>query len=178
MKNSAFQPRLDALLLQDPNSDVSRKAITEFLKAVKAEIANISGMAEKKANMSTAPLQFPGFPEPGRSGAVKPDTVPTLAYNWCVSPLTPMGVAGVIWVPGELNIGYSPADYSAELEIYARSLPATHGQEEVPFFHAQPTATLLPGITPAKIPNAKSADFDQWPKSLKDIATQLGTAAR
>jgi Carbohydrate esterase, sialic acid-specific acetylesterase len=178
MKNPTFQPRLDALLLQDPNSEVSQKAITEFLKAVKAEIANISGMAEKKANMSTAPLQFPAFPEPGRSGAVKPDTVPTLAYNWCVSPLTPMGVAGVIWLPGELNIGYSPADYSAELEIYARSLSATYGQEKVPFFHAQPTATLLPGITPAKIPNAKSADFDQWPKSLKDIATQLGTAAR
>ena len=178
MKTPAFQPRLDELLLQDPNSEVSRKAITEFLKAVKVEMVRISGMAEMKANMSTAPLQFPAFPEPGRSGSVKPDTVPTFAYNWCVSPLTPMGVAGVIWVAGEPNIGYNPADYSAELEIYARSLPATYGQENVPFFHAQPSATLLPGITPAKIPNAKSADFDQWPKSLKDIATQLGTAAR
>ncbi len=178
MKNPVFQPRLDALLLQDPNSEVSRKAITEFLKAVKVEIVRISGMAEKKTNMSTAPLQFPAFPAPGLGGAVKPDTVPTLAYNFCVSPLTPMGVAGVIWVSGELNISDSPADYSAELEIYARSLPATHGQEKVPFFYAQPSATLLPGITPAKIPNAKSADFDQWPKSLKDIATQLGTAAR
>jgi Carbohydrate esterase, sialic acid-specific acetylesterase len=178
MKNPTFQPRLDALLLQDPNSEVSRKAITEFLKAVKAEIARISGMADNKANMATAPLQFPAFPEPGRGGEVKPDTVPTLAYNWCVSPLTPMGVAGVIWLPGELNIGYSPADYSAELEIYARSLPPTHGQEKVPFIYAQPTATLLPGITPANIPNSKSADFDQWPKSLKDIANQLGTAAR
>ncbi len=178
MKTPAFQPRLDALLLQDPNSEVSRKAITEFLKAVKVEIVRISGMAEKKANMSTAPLQFPAFPAPGLGGAVKPDTVPTLAYNFCVSPLTPMGVAGVIWVSGELNISDSPADYSAELEIYARSLPATYGQEKVPFFFAQPSATLLPGITPAKIPNAKSADFDQWPKNLKDIATQLGTAAR
>ncbi len=178
MKNPAFQPRLDELLLQDPNSEVSRKALTEFLKAVKVEMVRISGMAEKKANMSTAPLQFPAFPEPGRSGSVKPDTVPTFAYNWCVSPLTPMGVAGVIWVAGEPNIGYNPADYSAELETYARSLPATYGQENVPFFHAQPSATLVPGITPAKIPNAKSADFDQWPKSLKDIASQLGTAAR
>jgi hypothetical protein len=25
---------------------------------------------------------------------------------------------------------------------------------------------------------AKFTDFDQWPKSIKDIATQLGTAAR
>ncbi len=178
MKIPAFQPRLDALFLKDPNSEVSRKAMTEFLKAVKAEIANISGMAENKANMSTAPLQFPGFPEPGRSGAVKPDAVPTLAYNWCVSPLTPMGVAGVIWVSGELNISESPADNSPELEIYASSLPATYGQKMVPFFYAQPTATLLPGITPAMIPNAKSVELSEWPKSLKDIATQLGTAAR
>ncbi len=69
--------------------------------------------------MSTAgPLQFPAFPEPGRS-AVKADMIPTYAYNWCVSPLTPMAVAGVIWVPSTHNIGYAPADYAAELEIYA-----------------------------------------------------------
>jgi len=95
-----------------------------------------------------------------------------------VSPLTPMGVAGVIWVPGQVNFGYSPADYSPELEIYARSLPATYGQEKVPFLHAQPSATLVPGMTPPKIANAKSAEFDQWPKSLKTIATQLGAAAK
>jgi hypothetical protein len=100
MSNPAFQARLDALLLQDPNSDVARKAIAGFLKAVKAEVAKVADMAAKGANMSGAPLQFPGFPEAGQGGDVKPDTVPTLAHNWCVSPLTPMGVAGVIWVTG------------------------------------------------------------------------------
>jgi hypothetical protein len=171
--NPAFQARFDALLLQDPNSDVSKKAIAGFLKAVKAEVAKIADMAAKGANMSGAPLQFPGFPEAGRGGEIKPDTIPTLAYNWCVSPLTPMGVAGVIWVPGQVNLGYSPADYAPELEIYARSLPATYGQGKVPFFHAQPSPTLVPGITPAKIANSKAAEFDQWPKTLKAIATQL-----
>jgi len=141
-------------------------------------VAKIAGMAAKGANMSGAPLQFPGFPEAGRGGEVKPDTIPTLAYNWCLSPLTPMGISGVIWVPGQVNLGYSPADYSSELEIYARSLPATYGQEKVPFFHAQPSATLVPGITPPKIANSKAAEFDQWPKTLKDIATQLGAAAK
>ena len=140
VRNPAFQARLDALLLQDPNSEVSKKAIAEYVKAVKADVAKIADMARKGANMSAAPLQFPAFPEPGRDGEIKPDTVPTFAYNWCVSPLTPMGVAGVIWVPGQANLGYTPADYSAELEIYARSLPATYGLEKVPFLYAQPSA--------------------------------------
>ena len=67
---------------------------------------------------------------------------------------------------------------SPELEIYARSLPATYGQEKVPFLYAQPSATLVPGMTPPKIANSKAAEFDQWPKTLKAIATQLGAAAK
>jgi hypothetical protein len=178
VSNPAFRARLDALLLQDPNSGVSKKAIAGYLEAVKAEAAKVAGMAAKGANMSGAPLQFTGFPEAGRGGEVKPDTVPTFAYNWCVSPLTPMGVAGVIWVPGQVNLGYSSADYSPELEIYARSLPATYGQKDVPFFHAQPSAKLVPGITPPKIENSKAAEFNQWPKSLRELAVQLGSAAK
>jgi hypothetical protein len=178
MSNPAFQARLDALLLRDPNSDVSKKATAVYLKAVKAEVAKIADMAAKGANMSGAPLQFPAFPEPGREGEVKPDTVPTLAYNWCVSPLTPMGVAGVIWVPGQVNLGYSPADYSAELGIYARSLPATFGQDKVPFLYAQPSAKLVPGITEPSIQNGKSVTFDAWPKSLKNIAAEMAKAAK
>ncbi len=174
---AALQPRLNALLLQDPSSDVSRKATAEYVQAVKAEVARIADLAQKGADMSGAPLRFPAFPEPGRDGEVKPDMVPTLAYNWCVSPLTPMGVAGVIWVPGAANLGYTPADYSAELEIFARSLPATFGQDKVPFLYAQPSATLVPGITAAKFENAASVEFDQWPKSLRELAARLGAGA-
>ncbi len=169
--NAAFQPRLNALLLQDPASEVSRKSVAAYVQSVKAEVAKIA------ADISVAPLQFPAFPDPSRDGEVKPDTVPTLAYNWCISPLTPMGVAGVIWVPGAANLGYTPADYAAELELYARSLPATFGQEKVPFLHAQPSAKLVPGITAAKIENAASVEFEQWPKSLREVAAQLGAAA-
>ena len=172
----AFRARLDALLLQDPSSEVSRKATAEYVKAVKADVAKIVDLAQKGADMSEAPLQFPAFPEPGRDGEVKPDTVPTFAYNWCVSPLTPMAVAGVIWVPGNANLGYTPADYSAELEIYARSLPATYGQDKVPFLYAQPSAKLVPGITQPKIGNSTSVEFDQWPKGLRELAVRLGAA--
>ncbi len=177
LTNPAFMARRDALLLQDPNSEVSKKAITEYLKALKQEVARVTDMAAKGVNMSAAPRGFPGFPEAG-GGDVKPDTVPTFAYNWCVSPLTPMGVSGVIWVPGQANLGYTPADYSPELEIYARSLAATYGQEKVLLLYAQPSATLVPGIVPAKIDDAKSVEIAQWPKSLKDIAAQLGAGAK
>jgi hypothetical protein len=145
---------------------------------VKADVAKFAALAKSGTTMSSAPLQFPAFPEPGRDGTVKPDTVPTLAHNWCLSPLTPMAVAGVIWMPGQSNIGYSPADYAAELETYARSLPGTFGQEQVRFLHAQPSTTLVQGITTPKLDNAASVEFDQWPMSLRDIATRLGTAAQ
>jgi hypothetical protein len=177
VNHPAFQPRLDALMLQDPNSGVSRKAIAGFVNTVKEQVANIGGMAGRNANLSGAPLQFPAFPEAGGDGKVRRDTVPTFAYNWCVSPLTPMGVSGVVWVPDQANLGYVAADYSAELEIMARSLPATYGLEKVTFFHAQPSAKLVPGITPPKIEGSNAVEFDEWPKSLKDIAAGLGTAA-
>jgi hypothetical protein len=177
VKLPAFQSRLDALLLQDPASEVSKKAVAEYVKAVKAGVVTIVEMGKKGADMSEAPLQFPAFPEPGRDGGVKPDTVPTMVYNWCVSPMTPMAVAGVIWVPGEANIGYTPAEYAAELEIYAKSLPATYGQEKVRFIYAQPSAKLVTGLSAPAIPNGKSVEFDKWPKNLQELAVLLGTVA-
>jgi len=173
-----FQPRLDALLLQDPNSDVSRKATSIYVQSVKAEVSKIATLAKNGTDMSAALLQFPPFPEPGRDGAVKPDTIPTLAHNWCLSPLTPMAVAGVIWIPGQANLGYTPADYAAELETYASSLPGTFGQDKIRFLYAQPSSTLVQGITTPKPDNAASVEFDQWPTSLREIATRLGTAAK
>lgn len=174
----AFRARIDALRLQDANSEIFQQATADYLKTLKAEVTKVADMAKQGADMARAPLQFTAFPEPGRDAAVKPDTVPTLAYNWCVSPLTPMGVAGVIWIPGKDNLGYRPADYSAELELYARSLAPTHGQAKVPFLYAQPSTKLVPEITTPKIENATAVEFDQWPRSLKSIAAELAKAAK
>lgn len=174
--HAGFQARLNALFLKDPSSDIAQKATADYVRAVKADVAKITELA-RNGDLSDAPLQFPPFPVPGRDGEINPDTVPTLAYNWCVSPLTPMAVAGVIWVPGESNIGKTPADYAAELEIYARSLPATYAQEQVQFLSAQPTDTVVKGITAPRIPGAKQVTFDQWPKSLNEIAAALGKLA-
>ncbi|MCF7732154.1 MAG: hypothetical protein K9N23_10720 [Akkermansiaceae bacterium] len=173
----AFRARLDALLLRDPSSDVAKKAAAEYVAAVKACVRTIVDMGGTGADMSGAPLQFPAFPEPGQDGGVTADAVPTYAYNWCVSPLTPMAVAGVVWVPGEFNIGYTPADYAAELEVYARSLPATYGQDKVQFLYAQPAASLVKGITAPTIPGAKCVTFDAWPKSLQELAEGMAKVA-
>jgi hypothetical protein len=84
-----------------------------------------------------------------------------------------MGVAGVIWVPSESNLGENPVHYASELEIYAKNLPGTYGQEKVQFLYAQPASSLVEGVTAPRIPGAKSTSFDQWPKSLKNVATAL-----
>jgi len=172
IKNPAFKARLDELFLQFPNSDVAKKAADKHVGEVKACVKTIVDTGK-----SGAPLRFPEFPQAGKNSTVKTDMIPTYAYNWCVSPMTPMAVAGVIWVPSEHNIGYTPANYAAELEIYAKSLADTYGQDKVQFIYAQPASSLAEGLTVPKIPGAKSIAFDKWPKSLKDIAIQMAKLA-
>jgi len=172
VKNPAFKARLDELFLQFPNSDVAKAAADKHVAEVKACVKNTID-----AGKSGAALRYPEFPRPGKSEAVSTDMIPTYAYNWCVSPFTPMAIAGVIWVPSEANIGYTPANYAAEMEIRAKSLPGTYGQDKVQFIYAQPAASLVQGITAPKIPGAKCISFDKWPKSLKEIATKMAKIA-
>ena len=175
--NPAFKTRLDELFLQFPNSGVAKKAAASHLEEVKVFVQRITAAGKRGVDPSSFALKAPSFPEAGKGGTVASDTIPTYAYNWCVSPLTPMGVAGVIWVPSESNLGEDPAHYAAELETYAKSLPDTYGQEKIQFLYAQPASSLVEGITSPKIPGAKSTSFDQWPKSLKNIAVVLAELA-
>ena len=176
--NPVFKTRLDELFLQFPNSGVAKKAAASHLEEVKVFTQSITAAGTRGADPSSFALKAPSFPEAGKGGTVPSDTIPTYAYNWCVSPLTPMGVAGVIWVPSESNLGEDPAHYAAELEIYAKSLPGTHDQDNVQFLFAQPASSLVEGITSPRIPGAKSTSFDQWPNSLQGIAIQLGELIR
>ena len=171
--NPVFKTRLDELFLQFPSSGVAKKASAIHLEEVKVFVKSITVAGKRGVDPSSFALKAPSFPEAGKGGTVSSDTIPTYAYNWCVSPLTPMGVAGVIWVPSESNLGEDPAHYAAELEIYAKSLPGTHDQGTVQFLFAQPANSLVKDITVPRIPRAKSASFDQWPKSLKNIAVAL-----
>ena len=145
---------------------------------VKAFVKSFTEADKRDADLSKEiALQAPAFPQAGKGSTVSSDMIPTYAYNWCVSPMTPMAVSGVIWVPSEHNLGEDPAHYAAELEIYARSLPATYGQERIQFIYAQPTAQLVQGITMPDIPGAKSVTFEAWPKTLKEIASRMAKMA-
>lgn len=178
VKNPAFQDRLDELFLQYPNSEIAKKAADEHISEVKTFVKTIIDAGKSDADLSkVAPLQGPAFPQAGKNDKVRSDMIPTYAYNWCVSPMTPMAVAGVIWIPSEHNIGYTPANYAAELEIYAKSLAKTYGMNEVPFFFAQPANSLVKGIAMPNIPGAKHVTFDRWPASLRDIAIALAKQA-
>ena len=175
-KHPAFEDRINELLMQYPNTPVAKAAMDDHIGAVKDFVDAVAAAAKTGKDMTAAaPLSAPLFPEAGRSEDVRPDTIPTYAYNWCVSPMTPMAIAGVIWVPSEANIGYEPANYAAELETFAASLPETFGQERVDFFYAQPSTTLVEGVSEPKIPNSLRIVIDSWPKSLKELAIKIAS---
>ena len=178
LKNPAFRARLDELFLQYPNSKVARKAAESHLREVRAFVHGIVKGAGEGRDGSLFPLQAPAFPEPGKNDAVSSDVIPTYAYNWNVSPLTPMAVSGVVWVPSESNVGENPKEYAAELEAYAKSLPATYGQKKVSFYYAQPSGSLVEGIAEPDLPSARKVTFDQWPKSLKELANDMARLAQ
>ncbi|MBI1336757.1 MAG: hypothetical protein GC164_07335 [Phycisphaera sp.] len=177
LKAPEFRARLNELFLQYPESDVAKAALDLHIEQVKACVITILDIAKRGGDLSTAPLGYPKFPTPGSSPDVRGDEVPTYAYNWCVSPLTPMAVAGVIWVPTPESIGYRPAEYADELEAYARSLPKTYGQDKVLFIYAQPSEKLVAGITSPTLPGARSFPLDAWPKSFAELARQMATLA-
>ncbi|MEM7474298.1 MAG: hypothetical protein AAF483_04840 [Planctomycetota bacterium] len=177
VKAKEFHPRVNELFMQYPHTAIARASVDKHLEKVEFFVDSILRSERKSSDLTRAPLSAPAFPEPGKNSTVASDTIPTYAYNWCVSPMTPMAVAGVVWVPNENNIGYQPEQYAAELETYANSLAATYGQQQVPFFYAQPSPSLVKGITTPSIDAAKSASFESWPKSLRDIATKLGEQA-
>ena len=179
VKRPEFKDRLNELFMQYPSTDIAKRAVEKHLGEVKQFVDSIAKANEQGFNLSSAaPLSAPAFPEAGKNSNVPSDTIPTYAYNWCVSPMTPMAVAGVVWVPSENNLGYQPSEYAAELEIMADSLPGTYGAETIAFLYAQPAASLIPGITPPEIKNAKSVTMTEWPKSFKAIAIEMAELAK
>ena len=179
LDHPAFQARLQELFMQYPNTKIARTAADRHVNEVKAFVKTIITADKQGADFSrAAPLAGPTFPEAGKSNTISSDMIPTYAYNWCVSPMTPMAVAGVIWIPSENNIGYTPANYAAELEFYAKSLAATYGLDEMQFAYAQPTNSLVEGITAPEIPGATSITFASWPKSLKELAIEMAKGVK
>ncbi len=175
IKHPAFEQRLNQLRLQYPGTDVARAALDRHIAEVKNDVRRIVAAADEDL-AAVAPQRFPGFPTPDNEW-IKAGILPSYSYNWCVSPLTPMAVSAVIWVPMPYNIGENASEYADELEIYANSLPETYGQQELPFLYAQPAQSLVEGITEPKLRKASQVTFDAWPESLQALATKLAKMA-
>lgn len=177
--NPAFKERLKQLFLQYPDTDIAQQALTTHINEVKQYVnAIVSRPFHSLDYTDGVPLAAPTFPEAGTGDHTPIDTIPTYAYNWSVSPMTPMAVAGVVWVPSQQNIGYTPEHYAAEVEYYHASLKDTYGLEKVLFLYAQPEQNLVDGISEPTIHGSKPVLFDQWPSSLENIAVEMANRVR
>ena len=83
----------------------------------------------------------------------------------------------MIWAPDKDNVTETVSRYAPSLRTYANSLAETYDQKHVPFFYAHPKTGLVEGIGTPPVNHGVSIEFGAWPKSFKDIAIRLGTAA-
>jgi hypothetical protein len=180
MQNAVgFEKERDELNLRYPNTDECKAAVLKYIEDLKQYTRDI--VALRKAGKDI-PLELsekaPAFPQPYYNQWASETETATHTYNFCISPNTPLAVSGVVWIPGAKNMGKDVSRYKAALEAYAASLPQTYSQEKVPFLYAQPSAELVEGVGKPEIPNAKSIELNEWPKSLKEIAARLGAQAK
>lgn len=174
---AGFEKERDELNLAYPNTDSCKAAVGKYIEAVKQYNLTVTALLKAGKEVTAAMAdKAPGFPQPYYNEWVSYTESATHTYNFCISPLTPYAVRGVVWMPGKENIGGDVSKYSPSLQIYASSLAETYGQTKVPFLYAQPSAKLVEGITTQQIGTA--VEFDEWPKSLEMISIKLGAEAK
>ncbi len=175
---AGFENERDDLNLGYPNTDVCKQAVVDYIETVKQYNQKVASLMN---NGDEVPTQLsdaaPVFPEPYYNQWVSRTETPTHTWNFCLSPLTPFAVRGVVWIPGQDNISDDVSKYASSLEVYAASLAGTFGQKRIPFYFAQPTGSIADGITKPDVEGASSIDFGEWPKGLEGIATQIGKLA-
>jgi sialate O-acetylesterase len=179
MQNAAgFEKERDDLNLAYPNTDVCKAAVVKYIETVKQYNRDIAALLIAGKEIPTELAEkAPSFPQPYYNEWVSRTETATHTYNFCISPLTPYAVRGVVWIPGKDNINEDVSRYPASLNAYAKSLAKTYGQDKVSFVFAQPSAELVKGMTKPKIEDSMSVEFNEWPKSLQDIAAKLGAWA-
>ena len=173
-----FEKQRDELNLLYPDTDVCKAAVTQYIGTLEQYCDEIAALRNAGKDIPRAlGEKAPDFPQPYYNQWASETETATHTYNFCISPNTPLAVSGVVWIPGEKNMGKDVSRYNAALEAYAAGLPKTYGQDKVAFIYAHPSANLVEGITEPRIENSVHVDFSEWPKSLKDIATRLGELA-
>ncbi len=173
-----FKTEWNELSLLHPDTEVCKAACVDYIEAIKKYTRDIIALRKTGEPLPAALLkEAPSFPQPYYNQWANKTETAGQTYNFCVSPLTPLAVRGVVWIPGKANIGENAHRYSAALRTYAASCPATYGQIKVAFVYAQPSSDLVDGLTKPEIEGALCVDFDQWPTSVKQLATELGILA-
>ncbi len=172
---TGFEKERDEHNLAYPNTDVCKKAIVKYIETLKKYNHDVAALLKAGQDLPDEwSSRAPSFPQPYYNQWASRTETPTHTYNFCISPLTPFAVCGVVWVPGKENIDEDVSRYPASLKAYAKSLAETYGQDKVSFVFAQPSAELVKGMTKPDIANSMSVEFNEWPKSLQEIATKLG----
>lgn len=175
---AGFEAERDELNLAYPNTDICKAAVDEYVETVKAYNSTIAELLEAGRDL---PVELadaaPAFPQPAYDQWASRTETATHTYNFCISPLTPNAVTGVLWVPARENVSEDVARYGPALEAYARSLAGTYGQERVSFFHAQPAPGLVEGISAPDLPEGHGVLLEEWPRSLRAVAEELGALA-
>ncbi len=173
-----FEEARDELNLAYPNTDVCKKAVVEYIETIKQYNQKIAALLNAKKSIPVEMADAaPAFPQPYYNQWASRTETPTHTYNFCICPNSPFAITGYVWVPGEKNISDDLRIYSPSLQALALSLPQTFDQKEVKFIYAHPSENLISGIGKTGL-SAPTIEMDQWPKSLEDIAKQLGEKAR
>lgn len=176
MQNATgFEDKRDEINLDFPNTASAQKALTTYIADIKSYAARIAELRKAGKEVPDELTEaMPKVPAAPYNEWKEYTETATHTYNFCIAPNTPCAVRGVVWMPGESNLGSDKARYAAAVAAYANSLPITYGQAKVPFVFAHPKS----GGEAPKLPDAARVDFAEWPKSLADLATQLGNAAK
>jgi sialate O-acetylesterase len=177
-KAVGFEKERDELNLLYPDTDSCKAAVEAYIATMKKYTADIVALRNAGRELPAELAEkAPAFPEPYYNHWASYTETACQTYNFCVCPLTPFAVRGVAWIPGEKNIGKDVSKYAPALKAYAASLARTYGQDTVPFVFTQPSVGLVDGIAKPEIENAMGVEFDQWPRSLQEIAGKLGASA-
>ncbi len=175
---TGFERERDDLNLAFPNTKTCELAVADYIETIMSYNTQVASLLNAGKDIpSQLADAAPVFPEPFYNQWVSRTETPTHTYNFCISPLTPFAVRGVVWIPGKDNISTDVSRYAPSLEVFASSLAATFGQKGVPFLYAQPSSSLVPGITTPEIANSSHVEFAEWPKTLETLASQLGELA-
>ncbi|MCB9883700.1 MAG: hypothetical protein H6834_18065 [Planctomycetes bacterium] len=179
VQNAAgFETERDELNLLYPNTEACKLAIERYIETLKRYTREIVALDEAGEAIPRALSESPPpFPEPFYDAWSNETETACQTYNFCIAPLTPCAVRGVVWIPGPKNLGKEPACYTPAIEAYAASLARTYGQPEVAFLCAQPASALMNGARLPRIAEDARVTFTTWDESIRRLAAHLGELA-